>query len=239
VKRLAVALRSALLWGAGLAVFIPGALAIIIVCLFPRGWGLEWLIKRVCRSILTVCRVRVRLAGLENIDPSKQYLLMMNHVNIFDPLMFYAHFPGKARGVEEESHFRWPLYGFMERRIGNIPISRRSGLQARQSMQRAGALIRQKPDFSFIVLPEGTRTLSGKLGPFKRGGFLLAQEAGLEILPIIQKGAFAVNNKNSWHIRPGRVELLFEKPIPASGGDREDTKTLMDEVRGVFLRHLE
>ena len=239
MKRVGEVIVSAWLWASGLAVFIAGALAILVACLFPRGWGLEWLIKRVCRTILAVCRVRVRRFGLENVDLSKRYILMMNHVNLFDPLILYGFFPGRARGVEEESHFHWPLYGLMQRRIGNIPINRKSGAQARQALQRAAELIREKPNFSFIVLPEGTRTLSGKIGPFKRGGFLLAQEAGLEILPIIQKGAFRINNKNSWLIRPGRVDLIFEKPIPTSGFGRERIFDLMDTVRAVFLRHVE
>lgn len=88
-----------------------------------------------------------------------------------------------------------------------------------------------------MILPEGTRTRDGRLGPFKRGGFLLALETGLEILPLVQKGAYAVNRRGSLLIRPGRVELAFERPVPTQGFTRESVRELMDQVRSVFLKH--
>ena len=74
-----------------------------------------------------------------------------------------------------------------------------------ESLKRAAGWIRSRPGFSFVVLPEGTRTRDGRLGPFKRGGFLLALETGLEILPLVQIGRRRINRKGSRLIRPGRV----------------------------------
>ena len=90
-----------------------------------------------------------------------------------------------------------------------------------------------------MVLPEGTRTRDGKLGRFKKGGFLLALETGLDILPLVQKGAFRVNRRGSLFIRPGRVEFVIEKPVATAGYARENIGELIEKVRSVYLQHVE
>jgi len=231
-------LRSALLWAIAFPVFVLVCLVILLVALFYRGSGLEAVIKAGCRVVLFFAGVRVCLHGRENFDPSRRYLLMMNHISLLDPLVFYARFPGRARTIEEEGHFRWPVYGRMIRRIGQIPINRTNPRKARESLARAAEFIRTRKDFSFIVFPEGTRTLDGKLGPFKRGGFLLAAEAGLDILPIIQTGAFRIMRKGSKLLRPGRIDYFIEPAVAASGRSKEEIAGWMDRVRTVFLRRL-
>jgi 1-acyl-sn-glycerol-3-phosphate acyltransferase len=232
-------LRSALLWAIAFPLFGLVCLVILLVALFYRGPGLEAVIKAGCRAVLFFAGVRVHLHGRENFDPGRRYLLMMNHVSLLDPLVFYSRFPGFARTVEEEGHFRWPVYGWMIRRIGQIPIDRVHARKAKASLARAAEFIRARKDFSFIVFPEGTRTLDGKLGPFKRGGFLLAGEAGLDILPIVQSGAYRIMHKGSKLLRPGRIDCFIEPAVAAPGSSKEDLTRWMDGVRAVFLRHVE
>jgi 1-acyl-sn-glycerol-3-phosphate acyltransferase len=100
-------------------------------------------------------------------------------------------------------------------------------------------LIRKKKEFSIAVLPEGTRTITGKLGNFKKGGFLLALEAGLDILPMIQVGSFKIKRKKNRIIRPGKIKLVFEKPIPTSGYSKDNIKELIDKTRNVFLQYVD
>jgi 1-acyl-sn-glycerol-3-phosphate acyltransferase len=123
--------------------------------------------------------------------------------------------------------------------MGQIPVNRRSGARAIESLRRAAELIRKKKNYSFMVLPEGTRTRDGKLGRFKKGGFLLALETGLEILPLVQKGAYRVNRRGSLFIRPGRVEVMIEKPVSTQGYSRENIGELIEKVRSVYLQHVE
>jgi len=238
MKRAFERLRSFGIWVIALPVFVMGCLIILLVALFYRGPRLEALIKACCRLVLLVSGVRLRVRGQENFEAGRRYVVMMNHVNILDPLVFYAVFPGPARGVEEESHFRWPLYGAVIRRIGMVPIDRKNSLKARESIKRAADLVRGRKDYSIAILPEGTRTLDGKLGPFKRGGFHLALETGLDILPIVQRGGFRIIHKGSLLIRPGRVDLTIEPPVPVAGFGKEDIGKLADDVRAVFLRVL-
>jgi len=219
--------------------FCLWAIFLIILSIFHTGPFFERLLKIAGKSVLFCAGVRVNTTGIENVDPQKQYVVMMNHVNIFDGFVFISRFPGKARGVEEESHFKWPVYGWLIRRMKMIPINRKSGIKAMSALKKAAELIRNKKEFSVGVLPEGTRTLTGKLGNFKKGGFLLALEAGLDILPIIQVGSFKINKKKSRIIRPGKIDLVFEKPIPTSGYSKDNIKELIDKTRKVFLQYVD
>lgn len=239
MKKAAALLLSLLIWGVGWTWFSLGGLGLLLIGIFRAGGLFESWLKGLCRSLVWICGIRISVSGKENFTPGRQYLLMMNHVNILDAFVFYSSFPGWARGIEEESHFEWPVYGWVIRRMGQVPVSRKSGIKAMESLRRAAELIRAKRDFSFMVLPEGTRTRDGRLGPFKKGGFRLALETGLDILPLVQKGAYAVNRRGSLFIRPGRVEYVIEKPISTAGYSRETIAQLMDKVRSVFLGYVE
>ena len=231
MKRAAATAFSLLIWGVGWAWFSLAALFLLLIGVFRAGALFETWLKGLCRSLVWICGIRVAVSGRENFQAGRQYLLMMNHVNLLDGFVFYRSIPGKARGIEEESHFDWPVYGWVIRRMGQVPVSRKSGIKAMESLRRAAELIRQRCDLSFMVLPEGTRTRDGRLGPFKKGGFLLALETGLDILPLVQKGAYRVNRRGSLFIRPGRVEFVIEKPIPTAGYTRENIGELMEKVR--------
>jgi len=231
-------LRSFLIWLIALPLFLYGCVLVWLGSFVLRGRGLENLIKAGCRTVLFICGIRVRAGGRENLAHGRQYVVMMNHVNFFDPLVFQAAFPGIARGVEEESHFRWPVYGGTIRRLGMFPISRKNTQRAIESLRRAAAWIKKRPDFSFAILPEGTRTRDGRLGVFKRGGFLLAIDTGLEILPLVQRGAYHISRKGSLLIRPGRVDVSIEPAVSTAGYTKENVDELIERVRGIFLARL-
>ncbi len=239
MSKAAAIARSLVIWGVGWIWFSLGGFSLLLIGIFRTGGVFESWLKGLCRSLVRLCGIRITVSGRENIVPGRQYLLMLNHVNILDAFVFYSAFPGWARGIEEESHFGWPVYGWVIRRMGQVPVSRRSGIRAMESLRRAADLIRSRRDFSFMVLPEGTRTRDGRLGPFKKGGFLLALETGLDILPLVQKGAYAINRRGSLLLRPGRVEFVIEKPVPTQGFRRETVRELMEQVRSVYLRHVD
>ena len=236
--RLGERVRSVLIWAFALPLFLCACVLIWLGSFVLRGRTFENMIKAACRAVLLACGIRVYVFGRENLAAGRQYVVMMNHVNFFDPLVFYAAFPGLARGAEEESHFRWPVYGSTIRRLGMFPISRKNSQRAVESMRRAAAWVRVRPDFSFAILPEGTRTRDGKLGPFKRGGFLLALGTGLDILPLVQTGAYRIARKGSLLIRPGRVDMFIEPAVPTIGYTKATVAGLIERVRGVFFNRL-
>jgi len=239
VKKLLDIIVSFLLWISGLLSFAIGSLLILLVGIFTVGRIFDENVKRYCRVLIRSIGIRVKPVNPENYQEGKQYILMMNHVNMFDPFLFYGNYPGIARGIEEESHFDWPLYGKVIRRIGQIPINRKSGRKALETLSKARELLSKRKETSVMILPEGTRSKSGKLQKFKKGGFLLAIETGLPILPLIQKGAYKIKKKGKWLIRPGKVEYIFETPIPVEGYTKENIHELMDKTRQVFLKHVD
>lgn len=239
MKKAVEFLLSIISWFFGLWAFILGSIILLVVGLFSTGPFFEKTLKMICRWVVFSVGIRLKVRGLNNIDPARQYILMMNHVNLLDPFLFYPYFPGRARGIEEESHFKWPLYGRVIRRIGQFPINRKSGIKALETLKEVAELIRNRNDSSVVVLPEGTRTLTGKLGNFKKGGFLLALETGLDILPMIQTGGFKVKRKKDWKIRPGRMELIFESPISIKEYSKEKIAELIERTRAIFLKYVD
>jgi 1-acyl-sn-glycerol-3-phosphate acyltransferase len=119
-----------------------------------------------------------------------------------------------------------------------FPIDRKNTGRAVESLRRAAAWVREHPLFSFGILPEGTRTPDGRLGPFKRGGFLMALETGLDILPMVQRGGYRINHKGTRFIRPGKLEIAFEPAVAVAGYTRETVEALIERVRAVFLARL-
>lgn len=225
-------------WLLGFPAFACCCLLIVLVSFFSRGRLLEATLKFTCRLVLLLCGIRIEWNGLEHLVPGRQYLLMMNHVNFLDTFVFYARFPGRARALEEESHFSWPLYGTMLKRIGMIPVNRRQPAQALKNLEKSAGLMLKVPGQSIIIMPEGTRSPDGRLGPFKRGGFLLALQTGLEILPVVQQGAHSINRKGSLLITPGRVKLEILAPIATREYSRRDLDQVLKKTRNAFLSRL-
>lgn len=237
MKNVLIGIRSLILWGLGLSVFFIGAVTILLTGLFSSGPLLYRVMRMSSRAVLGVMGIRVVPRGLENRQGNTAFIVMMNHVNLLDPFVFLSHFRGEVVGIEEQSHFSWPLYGWLIKRIGQIPIDRKNAIKARRSLDRAREVSRTR-SVSIIILPEGSRSRTGKLGPFKRGGFILARETGLPILPIIQRGGYRIKKPERWLIRPGKIEYIMEKPIHPEDESRETAGELMARTRKVFTRYL-
>ncbi len=220
--------------------FLLGSIIILLVGIFTTGWLFEKVVKIFSRLITILAFIRVKAEGVEeNLSPDGKYILMLNHINIFDGFVFNGSFPGKLRGIEEESHMKWPLYGPLMKKIGMIPINRKNARKALESLKRSAVLLIEQKNLSIGVMPEGTRTITGKLGKFKKGGFLLAIESGLDIIPVIQMGSYKIKQKTKWMIRPGKIKIIYEKAISTKDFTRENVNELMDKVRSVMLKYVD
>lgn len=185
--------------------------------------------KLVCRSALGLVGIRVRVRGLEHVDPRRQYLIMGNHPSMLDPFIAAIAVPRFAVGVEKASNFKIPVYGRIIQRWGHIPIHKDDPVRSREAI--ALAIERFRQGVSIAILPEGTRSKNGRLGPFKKGGFHLAIETGATILPFTIKGAYQVFRTGGWRIRPGLIEVVFGEPLSAEGVTREQLDDLIAEIR--------
>ncbi|MCH7818900.1 MAG: 1-acyl-sn-glycerol-3-phosphate acyltransferase [Candidatus Marinimicrobia bacterium] len=192
-----------------LLIFFP----IVNILLFlPRNQH-DPMIKWMTRTMLTLIGVKVKVEFAEKLDKNGTYLFLSNHVNILDTFLLYGYIPAIVRGVELVSHFRWPIYGWTLRRMGNIPIDRVNASKAIISINKAAAELRKGN--SILMLPEGhrTRTSDEKLGKLMRGSFILARDGGRDIVPIILSGGWEVTHRGSWKVLPGKIIMKFGKVI--------------------------
>ena len=192
-----------------------------------------------------LCRVTMKLAGAKLVvrhapgfDPTRTCFLLVNHVNLFDPFVLYATVPQFFRGLEFESHFRIPVYGWMMKRFGNVPVpdtNRPSDLKRMWRLTRAAL----DSGVSLAVFPEGQRTLDGHLGPFKDGVFRMALQFGAPIVPVSLVGAFAFNKKTSWLLRPGIITVVLHDVIETKDLRKEDVPALRERVHAIISRPVE
>jgi|TARA_B100000508_G_scaffold109591_1_gene87751 1-acyl-sn-glycerol-3-phosphate acyltransferase len=145
-------------------------------------------------------------------DPKKgPYLYMMNHESLFDPFMMVASIRHYFTGVGKVEQFSYPIWGYLAKQYGAIPIVRQQLDIAITSLVKAEEAIRK--GVSMMIAPEGTRTLTGELGTFKKGPFHVAKNTGVTIIPMGLLGAYSAKSKSDWRIKPGVLTTVFGDPI--------------------------
>lgn len=163
-------------------------------------------------------------------NPDKgPYLYLFNHESMFDAFIMGAAIPHYFTAVGANYQFSWPIWGFVIRRYGIIPIKRRALGEAIQTLSGAEEVIRK--GVSFMISPEGTRTLTGELGPFKKGPFHVAKNTGITIIPVGLKGAFEAKSKPDWRIKPGILKLRFGSPLRSKDYANLSVEELRDVIR--------
>jgi 1-acyl-sn-glycerol-3-phosphate acyltransferase len=184
------------------------------------------------RSILAASPIEVTVKGLSNIDPGKSYVYMSNHQSNYDIPILLGHLPVQFRWLAKIELFRIPLFGYAMRRAGYICIDRSNQQSAFESLKKAAEIIRN--GVSVMIFPEGTRTKDGNIGSFKKGGFVLAIESGVPILPIIIHGTYSVMPRSRLLIKPGKVTLEIGEPVVTSGYTKETKDELMEKIRKIM-----
>ena len=221
---------SAWLWFVGILYLVFFVFLLIIVSYVLPKQKYDPFFKALARFIFRLLFIQVEVKGTENFDPQKSYVIMGNHVSMFDIPLLFGYVPVSFVGIEAAEHFKTPLYGWALRRYGNIPINRKSSRASLQSILKGAETV--KHGTSVVILPEGTRGLKPSMGNFKSFPFVLAQKAGHEILPFAFSGLWKVNNKTSWHIRPGKIQITFGKAIEAEQVKNMELNELNKMVKG-------
>ena len=225
---------SALLWSAGGLHFVWAFALIIAGLTLTEGRRLFPLVRWLMGWQLRIMGVRLRVFGTGRIDPRRAYLIMGNHQSLFDLFALPAALPMHAVGVEAAYHFRVPLWGYLIRRWGNIPIPRHRREHALESLETARRRLNQ--GVSIAILPEGHRSRDGAIGAFKSGPFHLALAAGADILPFVIDGLFAYNPKGQWRLRPGTACFGFGRPIAYDTFRDETVEALKNRVLRAMTR---
>ena len=178
----------------------------------------------------------VEVKGKNRIVPGQSYVIMSNHQSLFDGLAFNGYMPVPIRWVMKASLRRVPFLGAASAAIGHIFIDRTNHEKAIASMKEARERI--SSGVSVIIFPEGTRSLDGELGPFKKGGFMVALDLDLPILPVSITGSHRVLPKGTRGLMPGHIVLTIHEPVDVSRYGLENRDRLMFDIRCAIARGL-
>lgn len=198
------------------------------------GWyvGKAW-----CRLLLWLNFTRVEVDGREHVADGQSYVYMINHQSHFDVPCFYANWRHQFRWVVKEELRKVPGLGWYCTFGGHVFVDRSSREKSIASLTRARERM-ERQDLSVAFFPEGTRSRDGRLQPFKKGGFIMARDMGLPILPISVSGSHRVLPGKRLRLLPGRVRITIHPPIDtASYGD--DRERLMADTRAAIASGLD
>ena len=226
-------IRTALIILFGLPVTTVLCIIAIIISFFSHAGNSVHIIARMwSKSILFVSGIKVDVKGLANIDPGKSYIYMANHRSNFDIPVLLGCLPIQFRWLAKAELFKIPIFGRAMSGAGYVKIDRSNRVSAIRSIDEVAA--KMKNGVSVMIFPEGTRSQDGHLKPFKKGGFVMAVDTGVPIVPIILRGTRSIMAKGSWRINPDKVALFIDKPIDTSGFTRDTKEDLIKKVRGVI-----
>jgi 1-acyl-sn-glycerol-3-phosphate acyltransferase len=174
--------------------------------------------------------VRVKTVGLDQLDSNRTYVFMSNHVSNIDPPLLLPLIPGRTSVMAKKELFSYPILGKTMRLGSLVPVDRGNRDAGIAAVRAAEEVVKQGIHMTIYV--EGHRSFDGKLLPFKKGPFYLAEQCQLPVVPVTISGTHSVMPKGRFSIKPGLVTVIFHKAIePAEFGSREE---LMQKVRAVI-----
>lgn len=204
----------------GLLVFVAsgigGSRAPTRIVRLQRSWA---------RAVLTGAGVRVQVFSAERLSEPRARVVVANHASLFDILVLASQLTVPYSWVMKKELSRIFFFGAAVRAAGHVTIDRGNSERAIRSLDRAMARLTSEP-LTVVIFPEGSRTETGELQPFKRGAFVLAIRAGVEVVPAAIEGSFGVKPKGLLRVRPGTVKVRFGKPIPTQGSTTRDRAAL-------------
>jgi 1-acyl-sn-glycerol-3-phosphate acyltransferase len=217
---------------------IPLALLTIIFGLFDPHGKLVYCISQFwSRAILRAGGVSVKVFGLEHLDPTRQYVFMVNHQSNIDIPVLIQSFPQfQLRWLAKKELLRVPFFGWAMWAAKHIAVDRTDRANAVRSLKRAKERI--AAGISIVIFPEGTRSRNGRLLPFKKGGFLLAVQSGAAIAPVTINGSGALLPAGAWRLRRGTIEVTVGQTVPIDGFRAGRLLPLAERVRQQIAAHL-
>ncbi|MGB7728792.1 MAG: lysophospholipid acyltransferase family protein [Candidatus Acidiferrum sp.] len=230
MKRLWEVIRSVGLWIASwlhFLIVVPVLIALAAV-LDPRKH--DWLQRGLCHRIAFFSGAKVVAQKSPGFDGERTCIFMVNHVNLLDPFMLYCAIPQLVRGWELESHFKIPIYGWLMKRFGNVPVP---NVRSPKDLKRLWRLTQAAIDsgVSLIIFPEAKRTRDGHVNEFEDGGFRLAQQLGVPIVPVSLVGSFHHLRTEDWILRPTTITVVLHDTIETKGMRKEDVPALKQRVK--------
>jgi 1-acyl-sn-glycerol-3-phosphate acyltransferase len=226
------------------SLFVAGALLLILgpPSIFVsylagrREWLYPWALFG-ARHWLRLSGARVRVRGLERLDPARSYVFVANHRSFLDTATLFAYTGRRIGLVAKKELLKVPIMGYGMGYVNILAIDRTNRETAARTMKAATDCLRR--GVSFGVFAEGTRALPGQLLPFKKGAFYMAAEAGVPVVPVAFKNTDALMGKGTGVARPGLIEMVILPPVETEGlKTDEEIKDLSEKVNRMVLAEL-
>lgn len=206
------------------------AIVVLAALLRIRGRIYDWAARSWGEWMLWAGNTPVEVQGLENVRLDKPQIFAANHVSWFDVWVLAAVIPKRYRFVAKKELGLIPLFGTAWKAAGHISVDRSNRASAIRSLEEAGRRLRED-NSSVVIFPEGTRSPTGEMLPFKKGAFMLALHSGVEVVPVAILGTRRILPKGGWRVRPGPIIVRFGEPISTAAYSEESRDALVLEVR--------
>ncbi|MCX6567091.1 MAG: lysophospholipid acyltransferase family protein [Candidatus Aminicenantes bacterium] len=190
--------------------------------------------KWAMRASRIILGLRVDVEGRDQAPGAGPFVYMSNHLSLLDGPLLYMLIRRPVRVILKSSIFRLPVVGFGMRYVGFVPVDRRGTNGGRAAIARAAVMMKEK-GYSFLVFPEGTRSRTGELQAFRRGGFFLARTADAPIVPVSIRGTFKLMPKGKIIPRKGTIRVVFHPPVSAPESGTGDLGAWVNAVRERIL----
>src|SRR5271155_1569972 len=238
MKKAWLTVRSLVLWAvSGIHFGVLGTAAVLFgLCVDRRKY--DWINRGFFRNIVRLTGVKFEVRRAPGFDPHRTSIFICNHVNIFDPFVIYSAIPQFVRGLELESHFKVPIYGWMMGWFGNVAVP---DAPTRESLEIMTARAKAALDsgISLIAFAEGSRTRDGHVHEFKKGIFNLAQKFGVPIVPMSIVGSYQFFQTGNWMLHPGKITVYLHDTIDTSKTARGDLDALRKQVQKIVAAPVE
>ncbi len=200
---------------------------------FDRGGRVQhWFAHTWAGMILKTAGIRVHAEGLDHIDPAQPAVYAANHLSALDIPVLYASLPTQFRILAKRELFRYPFLGWHLTRSGQIPIDHGDARASLRGLNRASDSLRH--GMPLVIFPEGGRSRDGRLREFLGGAFYMAIKAQAPVVPVVLVGTYEHLPMNSFHLRPGRIEMIVGEPIQTIGMVPREMDKLAARVREVM-----
>src|SRR5215210_5868227 len=173
-----------------------------------------------------------RYSGALPENPRRPYVVVSNHES-FSDILLVSHLPWEMKWLSKAELFRIPVLGWMMWLAGDIPVRRGFGPSAAEAMARCRETLRRR--VSVMIFPEGTRSTTADLLPFKDGAFRLAIEAGVPLLPLVVHGTSTALRKHDWRFGRSAAVVRVLEPVETAGLTPTDVPALKDRVRRLII----
>ena len=192
------------------------------------GEAIVWVARNWIRWIFATCGIRVEASGLEHAAATKTAVYMSNHQSVLDIGAIVESLPVSWRFVAKKELTYIPFFGWALGLSDQIVIDRKSRRRSVESLRRAAERIRG--GVNVIIFPEGTRSPTGVLQSMKSGGFHLAVDAQVPVIPVTVSGSRSLMPAGSLRVRSGTIKVVYGAPIPTAGLSNRDREALKQRV---------